>query len=217
MAQSAAERVSTLASELIKDGSHVLTHSRSSTVAAALLYARRSGKTFRVVATESRPLCEGRALASELAREGIRVTLIADAATAVAIADLDFVITGADHINPSAVVNKIGTRLIALAAREKGIPVYALADTTKFIGTLLKFDDDHPGEELWGEAPPGVEVINRYFEPVPLDLFAEIITERGRLAPLEASLQAAKATGHPALIDVFDRQAEGDSSARGPI
>jgi translation initiation factor 2B subunit (eIF-2B alpha/beta/delta family) len=140
MARIAAERASLVASELIGEGSRVLTHSRSSTVKAALICARRSGKTFRVIATESRPLCEGRTLASELAREGIRVTLIADAAVAAKIDDVDFVITGADRISPGLLVNKIGTRMIALAANEKGVPVYALADMSKLLGFSLDFN-----------------------------------------------------------------------------
>jgi translation initiation factor 2B subunit (eIF-2B alpha/beta/delta family) len=56
---------------LIHERAAVLTHSRSSTVLAALLEAKRAGRSFVVIATEGRPMLEGRSLAASLAGEGI--------------------------------------------------------------------------------------------------------------------------------------------------
>src|ERR1041384_2077504 len=58
------------AADMIREGSTVLTHSRSSTVLEALLEARRSGKSFEVILTESRPMFKGRKLVALGAREG---------------------------------------------------------------------------------------------------------------------------------------------------
>ncbi|NJL34076.1 MAG: hypothetical protein HC893_09695, partial [Chloroflexaceae bacterium] len=52
---------------LILDHVIVMTHSRSTTVRAALFHASRAQRRFQVVCSESRPIYEGRTLATELA------------------------------------------------------------------------------------------------------------------------------------------------------
>lgn len=181
---------------LIGDGSTVLTHSRSSTVLEALIEARLVGKHFEVVATESRPMFEGRKLANELANNEIKVTMIADAAASVFIQRADIVLVGADKITPDHAVNKIGTKMIALAARERGIPIYAVCDTSKFIAADYLRNagrDQMNADELWPAAPTGVMVVNRYFESTPLSYFTGIVTELGVLSNMDASLAAGKA------------------------
>jgi translation initiation factor 2B subunit (eIF-2B alpha/beta/delta family) len=118
-ARDAASVAALQAAALIGDGQRVVTHSRSSTVLRAFLAAARKGTRFEVIATESRPMLEGRVLARTLGESGIRVTLIADAAASLALDDADLVMLGADQVTQSGVVNKIGTRMIALAARAK--------------------------------------------------------------------------------------------------
>jgi translation initiation factor 2B subunit (eIF-2B alpha/beta/delta family) len=186
---------------LIQDGSTVLTHSRSSTVLAALIEARKLGRRCEVVATESRPVLEGRTLSQELARHGVKVTLIADAAAAAIMDRVDFVLLGADKVTPQSLVNKVGTRMITLAARDAGKPAYSICDTSKFIAATLVDRDEKSGEELWPGAPAGVELLNRYFEPTPLDHFTAIITEDGPLAPQDARLRALSQPVHQELID----------------
>jgi translation initiation factor 2B subunit (eIF-2B alpha/beta/delta family) len=178
-AQAAAEH----AASLIVGGSRVLTHSRSSTVMNAFGIARRQGRTFNLFVTESRPMMEGRSVAVEAAGLGIPVTLIADAASALVMDGIDLVIVGADKVTSRGVVNKIGTRLVALSARERCRPVYAVCDTSKFessehstsSGDLGRRDPD----ELWTGAPEHVRVRNFYFEETPLDLLTAIVTEDG--------------------------------------
>jgi translation initiation factor 2B subunit (eIF-2B alpha/beta/delta family) len=189
------------AAALMEDGAVVLTHSRSSSVLTSLIEAHRSGRRFEVVATESRPLLEGRTLGESLAREGIKVTLIADAAAALVMGGVDFVIVGADRVTPESLVNKIGTRMITLAAREGGKPVYSLCDTSKFIAAALANDEQKSSDELWPDAPVGVKVLNRYFETTPLAHFAAIVTEDGPLAPSEASRRALAQPIHCELLD----------------
>ncbi len=191
---------------LIRDGAAVLTHSRSSTVLAAFLEAKRRGRDFSVVATESRPMLEGRVLAEAIAGQDIRVTLIADAAASLAMEQVDLVMVGGDKITPVNVVNKIGTRMIALAARERGLPVYALCDTSKFI----REDYLGPGirglggaVELWPEAPQGVAVANHYFEPTPLAFFTGIITEDGALSIQEVARRAEREAIDKELVNAF--------------
>src|SRR5262249_5189575 len=136
-AEAATLKISKHASDLIADGAIVLTHSRSSNVLSSLLESKRRAVSFSVVATESRPLLEGRTLAEQLASSGVPVTLIADAAAAASLAGVRLVLVGADRVTPSDVANKIGTRMIALAARDQNIPIYALCDRTKFISSRI--------------------------------------------------------------------------------
>jgi translation initiation factor 2B subunit (eIF-2B alpha/beta/delta family) len=187
-ATDSAHRAAMHAVLLIRDGSKVLTHSRSSTVLEALIKAQDAGKHFEVVATESGPMVEGRKLASELSDRGINVTVIADAAASLFIERADLIMIGADKITPRFVVNKVGTRMIALAARERGVPIYVICDTSKFIA------DDY----LAGVAVPG-----SYFEATPLGYFTGIIGESGVLSNVDAAVFAGEARVDPMLIDAL--------------
>ncbi|HWP43409.1 MAG TPA: translation initiation factor eIF-2B [Blastocatellia bacterium] len=201
-----AARAASVASGLIDEGATVLTHSRSSTVVAALLEAVREGRRFSVVATESRPGLEGRTLALELAREGLEVSLVADAAADSMMAGSSMVLFGADRVTPDALVNKIGTRMIALAARERGVPVYALTDSTKFIAAVAglgEAGDERSGDEIWPGAPAGIRIVNRYFEPTPLDYLTAVVTEEGPLAPADARRRAESSRLDQSLIEAL--------------
>jgi translation initiation factor eIF-2B subunit delta len=191
---------------LIRSGITILTHSRSSTIYAAFLEAAKSRKKFAVIATESRPGLEGRALAQDLAAQHIPVTLIADAAASLALDQIDLVLVGADTVTPREVRNKIGTRMICLAAREHGLPVYAVCDTTKLICAdyCRRVSNDGGAEELWPGAPPGVSTMNRYFEPTPLGYFAGIITEDGVHSHEEAARRAEAASIDAALLRALE-------------
>jgi translation initiation factor 2B subunit (eIF-2B alpha/beta/delta family) len=190
-ARRAAERAAQHAAQLITDGTTILTHSRSSTVVSSLVLAKRAGRRFRVIATESRPLLEGRSLALELADHSIEVAIIADAAAALALEETDLVLLGADKITPDSLINKIGTCMMALAARERGRPIYAICDRSKFTSATIFSQELRSRTELWPDAPPQIAIINHYFEPTPLGLFAGIITEEGLLSPEAASRRAA--------------------------
>ena len=196
------------AADLIHPGTTVMTHSRSSTVLTAFVEARLEGKDFSVVATESRPGLEGRTLAEELHREDISVRLIADSSASLAMDDVDVVLVGADTITQEELVNKIGTRTMALAARERGLPFYAVCDTSKFINAdywcrpvRYKKSSNLPGPDARAEAL----AINRFFEPTPLAHFTGIITEDGVLSTEEASGRAERASIHKQLSEALER------------
>jgi translation initiation factor 2B subunit (eIF-2B alpha/beta/delta family) len=198
-----AHAAATHAANLIRDGSTLLTHSRSSTVLEALIEARRAGKHFDVIATESRPMLEGRKLASELSSKGIHVTLIADGAASLFIERSDLIMLGADKITPEHLVNKIGTRMIAFAGRERRLPIYAACDTSKFIAADYfagVIRDQRSAGELWPDAPRRVSVSNSYFESTPLEYFTAIITERGAISNSETSACAREARIDPVLV-----------------
>ena len=159
----------------------VLTLSYSSTIEAVL--AEAIAPDCLVVVAESRPLLEGRKLCGRLEAAGRRVRCITDAQIGLALADLDTVLIGADAVLADlAVVNKAGSLLAALAARERGTRCHVAADTFKIDprataaeATLEAMD----GGEVW---PERAEIcINVYFETVPADLIGLYLTEKGAL------------------------------------
>lgn len=160
-------------------GGVVGTLSRSGTVLAALAAADPD----RIYLAESRPLCEGRAVAEELADEW-SVTLHTDAAMAHVLSrePIDCVLVGADTILPDGrVVNKTGTRVLALAAAREGVPVYAVAATDKVsTRTDVNLESGSRGAVYDGDAD--LDVLNPTFDVTPADCVTGVVTERGTLA-----------------------------------
>jgi len=159
----------------------VLTHSASRACREALVaWGARGGE---VVVTESRPRREGVGLARELARAGLRVTLISDAQIGLWAPRCDAVLVGADAISDDDyLVNKAGTKLAALAAREAGVPIYAVAQTFKVCppGWPLALTPQAPSDLA---RVSGVRVANVVFDATPLAWFDAILTEEGKLTP----------------------------------
>jgi translation initiation factor 2B subunit (eIF-2B alpha/beta/delta family) len=185
---------------LVPAGGRVLTLSASSTVRRALCLAA-GRRTFDVCCLEGRPGLEGRDMARGLAEKGIRVAIAVDAACGAVVRDCDVVLVGADSIGDLGVVNKIGTRAAALLARRAGVPIYALADSTKLLptGYPQELDDARPGEEVWSEAPATVDVWNRYFEATPLSYLEGVVTEDGLRTELDVELQRSRLQVPPPL------------------
>ena len=143
----------------------------------------------RVVVAESRPGGEGAVLASRLARARRRVIVVPDSALALHLEPGGTaVLIGADAVTgDGCVYNKVGSRLLALAAKSLGVPAYAAFDATK---TLPEAEcRDVPVEEwtyhVEGWGPVRVPV----FEPVEPAHLAGYITEQGILAPGSRSVK----------------------------
>lgn len=196
-------RIAQQALPLLPSGSSVLTHSRSSTVMAALQLATTHGRQLEVVCTESRPIYEGRAVAASLAEEGIKTTLITDSAAGHFMNQVDLVMVGADSVSTDGVVNKMGTFPIALAARAQGVPFYALCGTEKFLPPdypHFRIEPKDP-QEVWPGHPEEVKVLNLYFDVTPLDYVSGMVTERGLLAGGELDKILEQLKIHEMLLD----------------
>lgn len=186
--RTAARKISELGRGLIPPQGRILTHSYSSTVLRTLVDARKSGQIFRVVCTESRPVCEGFQMARELSELGVETQVQTDAAAAYTVKDVDLVLVGADCLTPLGLVNKVGTYCLALSAKARNVPFYSLCGTEKLLGAkmlggfrILKKDP----REVWPHPASGVEVLNFYFDTTPLELLAGVVTEEGRIAGSE--------------------------------
>lgn len=188
----AIDRISEFGSRRIEDGDTIMTHCNSSAVVAILERAHREGKEFSVIATETRPRFQGYITARELAERGIDVTLIVDSAMRYFMKDVDKVLVGADAIAANgALVNKIGTSLMALAAKEARVIFMVAAETYKFhpgtvIGQLVPIEERDPSEIADPSELPGVRIRNPAFDVTPPEYIDLVITERGVIAPQAA-------------------------------
>lgn len=198
--------------ELIKKGDGILTHCnagrlatiRYGTATAPIYLGQEKGYYLRVFADETRPLLQGaRLTAYELKESGIDVTLICDnmSATVMKKGWVNAVFVGCDRVAANGdAANKIGTSMLALAAKRNNIPFYVCAPSSTIdINTKTGNDiviEERPKKEvtsMWYKermAPKGVKVFNPAFDVTDSDLISGIITEFGVLrSPYKDSIR----------------------------
>jgi translation initiation factor 2B subunit (eIF-2B alpha/beta/delta family) len=171
----------------------IATLSSSEIVALTIAELHARGQRPRVLIAESRPNLEGRVQAAAFAALGIPVWIVADAALPMLLQQAACVLIGADAITESGVINKIGSYVAALAAREHGVPVWALGVRRKMIPSdtrALGIQEMAP-DELWDAAPSGVRPRNVYFEIVPTTLLRGVVVEDAVLGATELRVAVA--------------------------
>ncbi len=188
----AIEKIGIIGAKRVRDGDVLLTHCNSEAALSVILSAHKLGKNIRVYCTETRPKFQGLTSASILSRNGVDVTLIVDSAVRYFMNKIDQVIVGADAITANgAVVNKIGTSLIALAAKESRSRFMVAAESYKispqtFYGDLIIIEE-RPKYEIvskdWLSRNKGVKVSNPAFDITPAEYVDAIITEVGIFPP----------------------------------
>ena len=184
------DKVISYGARRIKPGSTIMTHCHSSLSTGIILEAYKQNKDIKVFCTETRPLYQGRITAKELVEAGIPTTQVVDSAMRWVINNynVDIIITGADAItSQGTVINKIGTRLLALAAKEMDVPFYSAINLLKYdpetsIGKLSEIEM-RKGSEIWENPPKGLNFLNPAFETVSHDLIDGIISESGVFSP----------------------------------
>ena len=185
------KRIFKIGAERIQNGSRVFTHCHSSITVGIFLEAAKQGKDFDVINTETRPLFQGRKTARRLAENNIRVTHVVDSAMRWAMNSFNphMIFLGADAITVEGVaLNKIGSRLCALASEEEHIPLYICTPLLKYdqatsIGRLSEIEMRSP-TEIWDEGlPNGVSVLNPAFETIDRGNISAYITEAGLVPP----------------------------------
>lgn len=191
----AQKRIGEIGAKRIKNNAVIMTHCNSSAAISIISEAFRQGKVAAVFATESRPRFQGHLTAKQLKELGVDVTLIVDSAVRYFIEDIDYVIVGADTITVNgALINKIGTSQIALAAKEARVPFMVAAETYKFspktlLGELVEIEERSSEEVAPKELLElGIKVRNPAFDATPRDYIDLIITEVGAIPPEMAYL-----------------------------
>ncbi|MDH5807169.1 MAG: S-methyl-5-thioribose-1-phosphate isomerase [Candidatus Methanomethylicaceae archaeon] len=197
------KKISEYGAQLIEDGDGILTYCNAGGLACVELgtalgiikTAFKLGKKIKVFVPETRPLLQGaRLTAFELKLEGIPFKLITDNMVGYIMQKrmVNKVIVGADRITRYGdVFNKIGTYLLALAAKAHNIPFYVAAPiSTIDFETLSEnviIEERNPNEILYIKgipiAPENIEVINPAFDMTPANLVSAIITDKGIFKP----------------------------------
>ncbi|HID43349.1 MAG TPA: ribose 1,5-bisphosphate isomerase [Archaeoglobaceae archaeon] len=202
--ETAHQKIGEIGTRRIKDNSLIMTHCNSSAALSVIKTAFRSGKNIEVIATESRPRYQGHITVKELTENGIPTTLIVDSAVRYFMESVDYVIVGADTITANgALINKIGTSQIALAAKEARVPFMVAAETYKFspktlLGELVEIEE----RDILEVAPPelmeieGLRIRNPAFDVTPRDYIDTIITEIGTVPPEMAYLVIKERLGY---------------------
>lgn len=190
--EQAVQRIAEIGSRHIRDGDVLLTHCNSEAALACVIEAKRAGKEISVFATEVRPRNQGHLTIRTLDRAGIPTNFIVDSAARFFMNEVDLVIVGADAITVNgAVVNKIGTSQIALAANEARTRVMVAAETYKFapktiLGEYIEIEERDPAEILppaMAAVLPNVRVRNPVFDVTPARYVDLIVTEAGAIPP----------------------------------
>ncbi len=174
--------------------------------ATAPIYAARdAGLPVHVWVDETRPWNQGsRLTAWELQQEGIPNTLICDNAGGhlMQLGQVDMVIVGADRVTHTGdVVNKIGTYLKALAAKDNDVPFFVALPSSTFDWkldngmeipieqrsgeeiTTLTGKDTHGAMRTILLAGEETKAANYSFDVTPARLVTSLITERGIVRP----------------------------------
>jgi ribose 1,5-bisphosphate isomerase len=182
------ESIAEIGAKRISDNSVVFTHCHSSTVTHLLSKAKKDGKTFEVICTETRPVFQGRITAKEMLALDVKTTLIVDSGARSFMRNADIVIVGADAITSEGnVINKIGTGTIALLAHEARKPFYVVSELLKFdpatvCGDYEKIEERSP-DEVWKDAPEKLVVRNPAFDVTRRDYIHGLICEEGVIPP----------------------------------
>ncbi|MEJ2251705.1 MAG: S-methyl-5-thioribose-1-phosphate isomerase [Candidatus Lokiarchaeota archaeon] len=185
----------------------VMTHCHSSFVNDILLEAKRQGKNnFKVIATETQPRLQGRKTVKSLLDAGIEVIHVVDSAMRWSVShyEVDLILIGADSItSEGTVLNKIGSRLLALVAHEEHVPFYVASSLLKYnpetsFGILEKIEMRDP-EEIWKDPPKELKIVNPAFETVSRRYIDGLISEAGIFASSHVHYYFSKL--YPDLID----------------
>ncbi len=161
------------------DSAKIITISNSKTLFEIFSAARKEFADLQIFVSESRPVNEGVIMAEKLAELGLRVTLITEAMIPAFAERCDFGLIGADKILADGkAVNKIGSKIIALACNYYGKPFYVACGKNKFSSENRFEQKPHPQSEIISETEPPYSVAqNFYFETIEEKLITEIIAD----------------------------------------
>lgn len=187
------EKLAKFGSELIEDGNVIMIHSHSGDVLAVIKKVWKDGKRVSIIAVETDPFGQVIKTAKELSRMKVPVTLIPENAVGYFMKEVDFVVVGSDAIRvkkPLGVVSKIGTKLLALAAKKEKKKFIVIGNTLKIDRREKLVIEEKPPNEVYLElihkvGRKKVKIRNPTFDLIEFDLVSYIVTEEGIFTPKE--------------------------------
>jgi ribose 1,5-bisphosphate isomerase len=113
------------------------------------------------------------------------------------------VIVGADSVlADGSIINKVGTYLVALAAKDQSIPFWVATETFKINPSSLSIqpviEEGPPSEVIDLKRFKNLKVRNPYFDITPSKYVTGVITEKGILKPQAINRVAQKLPCLPA-------------------
>jgi len=161
----------------LKNYKKIITLSNSKTVIEILKRLNEQRKIF-VTVGESRPQLEGRLMIKELLKDKIKVEIVPDAYLSNVVEKSDAAIIGADIVLSSGdVVNKIGSRSLAIACKYFQKPFYILATKDKFSNKKKYSPEKRNENEIWNYNHKLLTKINYYFEVIEKKLITKVISD----------------------------------------
>ena len=158
--------------------SSVITLSRSGTVVEILKLWHNRDKKIKVIVCESRPKLEGRLMAESLTRVGIKTTLITDAMMNLYVPKVEAAIIGADVVlNNGNIVNKVGSKSLAILCKEYRNPFYVVTSKSKFTKKKIFISKKEDQLEIWDKKLKNLSIHNVYFEDIEKKLITKIFTD----------------------------------------
>jgi len=174
--------------DLLAEYRSILTLSKSSQVIS--LIKRLPGVEVRVLA--GWPLMDGLSALNELKASGVNARILPDSSISEALEGADVLLMGCDAVlRGGSPVNRSGSRAAAITAREAGVPVYIVCDSSK-----LDYEGIYSHEE-WTTWVNGVEVKFKIFEEIEYSSITGIISEHGVKTPqtfVSAALETLRLT-----------------------
>ncbi len=157
----------------------IMTHSRSSTVENILLSLGRDGTIDSVVCTESQPQNEGVNLARSLS-EAVTTTIIRDSLASTLLTEVDCLLLGADTIDEDGnILNKIGSRDLAIGAKKQDVPVICVAESLKICKAKTIYDIPIESQPVYIEDDSeGKNSDMIIFESVESELISSLILDK---------------------------------------
>jgi methylthioribose-1-phosphate isomerase len=201
---------------LIQPGETVIHHCNTGALATVdwgtalgvIRTAHEQGKNIKVLVDETRPRLQGsRLTAWELEQYGIPYHIISDNSAGYFLSkgEVQSVFVGADRVAANGdTANKIGTYMLALAAKDNNVPFYVVAprSTIDFdipSGDLIPIEERDEAEVLDIQrdgkrlSPKGAHARNPAFDLTPNHLITGIVTEYGVIeAPFDENLVKLK-------------------------
>jgi methylthioribose-1-phosphate isomerase len=199
-------RIGKYGAALLHDGDTVIHHCNTGALATVdygtalgvIRAAHEAGKRIHVLVDETRPRLQGaRLTAWELAQLGIPHEIIVDGAAGHFLRSgrVAAALVGGDRVAANGdLANKVGTYMLAAAARDNNVPFYCAVPASSIdlrlgSGEEIPIEERDPAEVLdvlqqgRPTAPAGSAARNPAFDITPARLVTAFITETGLLEP----------------------------------
>ncbi len=156
----------------------VLTISHSRTLIKILELWKKSNPNLKVIVCESRPNQEGKLMAKEIYKLKIETNIITEAMSGNIISEIDLIVLGADQIlKNGSIINKTGSRMLAILAKYHRIPVVILASSDKIVNEKISKNKIRAKYDIAPLRVRRIKSRNEIFEEIENKLITKIFTD----------------------------------------